>query len=139
MSGMFPNKRTLPIGQLILVFRNCLLSLTPHTDEVGIAWKDNDAYDDWDRIEESLFKSIVSTPITFTYTEGQHLGLPVYGSGYEDPSLFSILYDEMLGPGLRFLDLVQSVLPFDTARFTPVINLEHDSFRLTHTLPPESS
>jgi hypothetical protein len=95
-------------------------------DEVGVAWKDNDAYDDWDRIEKSLFKSIVDTPITFTYTEGQHFGLPTYKFGYNDPNLFSILFDEVLGSGLRFYGRYQNVLPFDTARFIPVANLGLD-------------
>jgi len=52
-----------------------------------VAWRDGEAYDDWDRIGEALFKSVVSTPVGFTPT-------PV---GFT-PGLFNALGSFLLSP-----------------------------------------
>jgi hypothetical protein len=85
---------------------------------VGLRWRDGEAYDDWDRIEEALFKSVISTPVEFPPSEGASRPLGRYKYN-NDAATCSMLFDEELGEAYEFFGLEQVSTPFDTARFQP--------------------
>jgi hypothetical protein len=44
-------------------FRSGLMALTPSAELAGIPWRNEEAYDEWDRIAESLFDVFIGAPI----------------------------------------------------------------------------
>ena len=109
--------KQLPIDRLVETFRACLIALIPHVEAVGLRSRDGEAYD-WDRIEEVLFKSVISTPVEFTPSEGASRPLGRYKFD-NDPASCSSLFDEELGEAYEFFGLEQVNTPFNTARFQP--------------------
>ena len=110
---------SLQLGSLLESFRQAMVTILPIMDEVGIRWKQHEAYDDWDRIEDALFSSIVLSSIT------QRLNLetpPKFvryaGNDFDDP-YSSFLYDLDLGKSFPFSYLVSSSGLFDVAHFVP--------------------
>ena len=63
MSSPVSTPKQVSINRLVEAFQACLLALIPQVEAVGLPWRDGEAYDDWDRIEEALFKSVISTPV----------------------------------------------------------------------------
>ena len=51
--------------ELMMIFRESLISLIPAMEKAKIPWKDGEAYDDWDNICEVLFKNAVCNNITY--------------------------------------------------------------------------
>ena len=43
------------VVELLSAFRGALIALVPIMDQVGIKWRDEDAYDDWDDIAATLY------------------------------------------------------------------------------------
>jgi hypothetical protein len=50
---------------LFSIFRDALLALIPVFEEAGIGWRDQDQYDQFDKIASALFDSIVLEPIRY--------------------------------------------------------------------------
>jgi hypothetical protein len=109
--------KTIPLTEIIRIFRSAMLAVIPHVEKVGVRWKKWETYDDWDRIEEALFESMVSKSIEFIFGEGQTFGLPLINNTNFDPKAESLLFDEELGQEFRFLALTHDKEPFNTARF----------------------
>lgn len=56
---------TVTVTDLILNFADACRRLVPVLDYAGVPWGDGDQYDNWDRIAEALFTSLVTEPCTF--------------------------------------------------------------------------
>lgn len=117
MSSHVNTPRQLPIDRLIEAFQACLLALIPQMEAVGLPWRDGEAYDDWDRIEEALFKSVISTPVEFTPSEGASRPLRRYKYD-DDPVTCSMLFDEELGEAYEFFGLEQISTPSTLRAFS---------------------
>lgn len=52
------------VTDLLVIFQGALISIIPWLEKAKIKWKDEEAYDDWDNIAESLFKNIVCSSLT---------------------------------------------------------------------------
>jgi hypothetical protein len=57
------------VTNLVLNFGEACRSLVPSLDRAGVAWSDSDQYDNWDRIAEALFESLVTEPCRFQASE----------------------------------------------------------------------
>jgi hypothetical protein len=66
-------------------FRECLDALSPVMTRHDIPWRDGEAYDDWDRIAETLFDVLVVGPSRLALAEANLDGvlpIPAYGFSY---------------------------------------------------------
>ncbi len=52
------------VTDLLVIFQGALISIIPWLEKAKIKWEDEEAYDDWDNIAESLFKNIVCSSLT---------------------------------------------------------------------------
>lgn len=73
---------TTSVHNLVMTFRDALAALTPFMDRAKIGWRDEEAYDDWDEIAESLYKNIVLRSILFSSACQDCLATPKYGMAY---------------------------------------------------------
>lgn len=56
---------TVTVTDLILNFAEACRALVPAFDRAGVPWRDGQQYDNWDRVVEPLFKSLVTEPCEF--------------------------------------------------------------------------
>ena len=84
------------ISELLNIFRDSLVTLVPCLDRARIKWTEDEAYDDWDAIAQSLYNSIVVNSIRYSLPEKEmrNLRLPEYDFLYKEYSSFS--YVEIL-------------------------------------------
>ena len=115
------HNRIVTINKLIETYRSAVLLLLPVMDKVGIGWRNYEQYDEWDRIEEALFQSIVSDALAHEYC-----GLPKICNVY-DPKKHSLLFDEGLGERFAFRYFSHGEEPFDVANFVPIACEGHES------------
>jgi hypothetical protein len=114
------------VTELIQIFRDATASLIPFMERAKIPWKEQEAYDQWDDIETSLYRGIVLSALNWIIGhEGfDELAIPDYNFLYDDYSKFSflgLLSDEAeKGIQLVFHSLSTTEVPFDTARFLQV-------------------
>ena len=102
------------ITKLIEAYRTAVLMLLPLMDKVGIGWREWERYDEWDRIKDALFASIVCDAMSHEYCPP-----PVIGHIYK-PEEHSLLFELTLGEEFYFSHLSHGESPFDTAHFDPV-------------------
>lgn len=51
------------VTELLVIFRGALLAIIPWLEKAKIKWKEDEAYDDWDNIAESLYANIVCSSL----------------------------------------------------------------------------
>lgn len=110
------NRKILSIDSLLKVFQKALISLIPFAEEVEIPWSEN-TYDNWERIEESLFISIVAEPIDYAFEGQGYFPIGPYGAALSDFSRKSFIVLEDGSENLMFIGLETVERPFDTAVF----------------------
>jgi len=68
------------VTSILLNFRAALLALIPMAEQVGIAWKRPDAYDEWDAIASTLFEKLVVEVLRWSLHEDsqEDFRLPSY-------------------------------------------------------------
>ena len=124
------------IDDLVHIFRNGLIDLIPTFERAKINWR-SDPYDDFDRIAEALYDSIVRDSVA---------------NGTDVENAISIARYAMLGPGktcsrilvndvrqgLALLDLVTNQQPFDTIELVK-LGPEGEESREAGTVPYEGA
>ena len=56
---------TVSVTDLVLNFADACRALVPAVDRAEVPWRDGEQYDNWDRIAEALFESLVTEPCAF--------------------------------------------------------------------------
>src|SRR5690606_20593651 len=51
------------VTELLVISRGALLAIIPWLEKAKIKWKEDEAYDDWDNIAESLYANIVCSSL----------------------------------------------------------------------------
>lgn len=110
------NRKILSIDNLLMVFQKALIALIPFAEEVEIPWSEN-TYDNWERIEEAVFISIVAEPIDYTFEGQGYFPVGPYGAALSDFSKKSFIVHEDGRGNLMFIGLETVDRPFDTAIF----------------------
>jgi hypothetical protein len=105
------------IGEVVVIFSDCLRALIPYVQRVGIEWEEGKNYDDWDTIAQTLYTTIVANAVAYTVEGEGFKQLAPYSLILPNYAHESILYCSELGPASPFLKLVRSDMPFDTAVF----------------------
>lgn len=110
------SRKILSIDNLLAIFQKALVANIPFAEEVEIPWSEN-TYDNWERIEEALFISIVAEPIDYAFEGQGYFPIGPYGAALSDFSRKSfIVYGDGSG-SLMFIGLETVERPFDTAVF----------------------
>lgn len=89
------------VHQLVAIFRDTLIDLVPALERAHIAWRVPDAYEAWDAISETLYRTMVIDAITWGLPpEGpERLQVPVYETSYF--SYAGMSYIEVLSPSIE--------------------------------------
>lgn len=102
---------------LVNKLADILRFLVPYFDAVGITWKDNDQYDNYDRIADTLFREIVLHPLSyqeFGEERSYQYDMPPYGAPWGTLCVRDSRTGQDLGPFVR-LTSVKS--PFDAVKY----------------------
>ena len=112
----------LSVTQLVLNFAEACRALVPHMDRALVSWRDGQQFDNWDRVAEALFQSLVVEPCAFaakSLTGDLALRLSRYGfaSPY-NPKDSAVCVVDGNRP-TRLLRLTSDLQPFDTVVHGP--------------------
>jgi hypothetical protein len=68
------------VDALLRNFRSALVAVVPAAEAVGIPWRREDAYDEWDGIATRLYKTLVELPLCWALPESdqERFHLPPY-------------------------------------------------------------
>lgn len=130
------------VTDLVLNFAAACRALVPALDYAKVPFRDGEPYDNWDRIAEPLFESLVSEPSRFAAAgEGGHGALTVPKYGVLCPPTNSNAWIALAGsPRKRFVALSTIDTPFDQcivveANALQSISLSSARFVFVFTLP----
>ncbi len=109
------------VSELLTIFRDALRALIPYLEAARIRWRDDEAYEDWDDIAETLFERFVLMSIRWGLPNPQpDLKLPGYGFVYDDYSDRALIEvrdrDAPQEVPLVFFRLATRTTPLDTAK-----------------------
>ncbi len=108
---------TTSIDDLLRTFRDGLIALIPIAERACIAWKEPNAYDDWDIISQALYKAIIITSIEWASDHSALMPIAEYDvrmSTYEDRSFIA---DKANSKNSAFICFETKGSPFDTCLF----------------------
>jgi hypothetical protein len=105
------------VNEAVLIFRDALLAVIPSCERGHIPWRDDESYDDWDLISESLYQAFVVSALVHSDEWKPPHELPEYGFDIEDYSGLSFLSPAERPTELAFVCLLTDSSPFDTALF----------------------
>ncbi len=98
------------IDSLLELVRHALISLVPTFDGAKIGWHADENYDDFDRIAEALYDSIVRDSVTSAIGLEDCAALPRYGFSSTDGAIHSRI---VVVGGRTFISFVSREGPFD--------------------------
>ena len=100
---------------LVRNFARACRALVPHLDQARVPWADCNQYDNWDRIAEPLFESLVLKPCRFQAAEAVSQVVPTtarYGFLPSNENAFVCITDAS-GEKYNFIQLLSRLTPFD--------------------------
>ena len=109
------------VSELVGLFQEALQAVVPVAAKARIPYGEETAYDDWDRIAQCLYDSIVIRNIRFARGIGQSVVLPDYAMSYDRLDAFDA-YIQVIDPlgtavgPIVFYGFVTHRQPFDTVR-----------------------
>lgn len=80
------------VKELLEIFRESLIAMVPIFEKAKLTWQSPDAYDEWDLVVESLYKSIVCTAL---YNESI-FDFPIAKYGYTIDDYSKLDYIEVI-------------------------------------------
>jgi hypothetical protein len=105
------------VNEAVLIFRDALLAVIPACDRGHIPWRDDESYDDWDLISESLYQAFVVSALVHSAEWKPPHELPQYGFDVEDYSGLSFLSPAAYPTELAFVRFETHSSPLDTVLF----------------------
>jgi hypothetical protein len=105
------------VDALIRNFRSALVAVIPAAEAVGIPWRREDAYDEWDGIATQLYESLVESRLCWALTESdrEQFHLPPYDlllTKYETTAVIEVTVPSVTSRRV-FHALGSSKEPFD--------------------------
>ena len=106
------------VGAVVRNFRSALVAVVPAAEAVGIAWRREDAYDEWDGIATRLYETLVESPLRWALSEDdrERFRLPPYDlllTTYEATAFIEVALQSVTTTRI-FHALGSSKEPFDT-------------------------
>lgn len=77
------------VTELLMIFKGALLAIIPWLEKAKIKWTNEEAYDDWDNIAESLYQNIVCSSLNGEVTSEYQIAK--YNFNYDDYSSISFI------------------------------------------------
>ncbi len=114
------HKAQISVSDLLGLYRSALMALIPVADRIHMTWRYGQSYDDWDAIEESLWKSIVVGVLAHAMQADRPLDLPRYGFSYDSYSFRDLL---VVDSPIDLLVVQQFVLDGSTPPLLKVANV----------------
>ena len=111
------SKWTTSIDELIRLFGDAIRVLVPIAERAHMAWKEPDAYDDWDQICEAIYRSIVIGSIEFAEGIGTFLPVPDYDRRIKSYDKNSFIGDANSKDEVAFVCFETRTAPFDMCLF----------------------
>jgi len=113
------------VNDLVGNFRAGLLGLLPSVERIGLPWKRNEAYDEWDDLASAVYKALVVEPLRsgLNASEQDRFGLPDYDMllpTYAGISMIEVLPAEADERLKVFHALGTTAVPFDTVEFRAI-------------------
>jgi hypothetical protein len=111
------SSRATSAHEILCLFREALLSLIPIAEKAHMAWREPEAYDDWDRICEAIFQSIVVESIENAEGIGKFFPMQKYDqriASYHDKSFIARYGAKEIN---AFICFETRDKPFDTCLF----------------------
>ena len=111
------SKWTTSVDELFLLFSDAMRVLIPIAERARMAWKEPDAYDDWDHICEAIYRSIVINSIEYADEMGKFMPILDYDwrtSSYEKNSFIG---DKKSKEKEAFVCFETEMAPFDQCLF----------------------
>ena len=111
--GVASSRWQVRIEKLVEIFQRALLALLPTFDQARITWRGPNTYDDYERVAEALFDSIVrdalinAPSVAKAYAPGRY-------SVHEPDRELSRIYVNELEDRLALFELETADEPFDT-------------------------
>jgi hypothetical protein len=125
---------TTTLDELMAIFRDGLIALVPIAERARIAWHDAEAYDDWDRIAEAVFQSVVVDAIENSNAGPLQRPLAKYGFVGQPHAAMSVIQVAHASMGvssdLAFIDFGSNDTPFDTVRAERMLDGSSDLITL---------
>lgn len=106
------------ISELIHIFRQALIDLIPTFDRARIEWRGDQTYDDFERVAEALYDSIVRDAIESAQGFQTAIPLARYGLRESKDRSWILVNDPSLR--LSLYQLASSGSPFDTIECVPI-------------------
>jgi hypothetical protein len=120
------------VTDLMLNFAHACRGLVPSLDRAVVPWRDGEQYDNWDRVADALFETLVTEPCAFQAVgEGglAKLRTARYGFG-SNPACNAWVAMQRNG-GARVIALSSVTTPFDHVKCeepTGIVSLEAGRF-----------
>jgi hypothetical protein len=105
------------IDDLVRSFRDAICALIPIAERVHMHWKEPDAYDDWDQICESIYRSIVISSIEHAEGVGAFLPITAYDRRISSYKKNSFVCNSLSMERSAFICFETKVSPFDHSLF----------------------
>ncbi len=116
------------VRNLVLNFHDTLVALTPYMDKAKIGWRDEEAYDDWDEIAQSLCRNMIMRSVQFSLEDEDGLTMPEYGTvypSYEGKSFIEVVSNTIQADKcFVFVGFSTLEHPFDHVRCQPVSGID---------------
>lgn len=77
------------VTELLVILRGALMAIIPWLEKAKIKWTDEEAYDDWDNIAESLYQNIVCSSLSGEIASEYQIAQ--YNFNYEDYSSINFI------------------------------------------------
>jgi hypothetical protein len=106
----------LSLNGLLENFQQALRALVPMANQIKIGWKNEEAYDDWEDIESSLYQSLVINQITFDRNMWSFRKFAPYNMHLENLANYSIIQHQDLDGTWVFIGFRTEINPFDSCR-----------------------
>jgi hypothetical protein len=118
--GASDNRWETSIEELIRLLSECLAVIAPVLRKAHIKSEPPNTYDDWDRVAEALYSSVLVDALENANLGVDASNLPRYGFEIDNYSVLSfvgLLPTNPGAPALAFKEFRSETDPFDTARF----------------------
>ena len=110
------------VNELMEIFRNSMIDLIPSMEKAHIYWHQAKAYDDWDNINQALFKSIIVSAVKFSKEFDEATEMPGYDSIYDPMDKFVLIGIDLKNnlqqdKNFIFHSYITKNTPFDTVEY----------------------
>lgn len=112
------------VTELVDTFRDALIALIPSMERCHIPWRDHEAYDDWDTIADTLFRTYVLNAISWGLPD-PHKSINVLPwnsrkSSYRGLDWIEVLPISVCGEPLALIGFSTKDTPYDTVVAQPL-------------------